>query len=310
MCRLGFPQYGMRATHVICICLSLRTLSRKVSNLLVWLDSGTNVSTDIFNCCNMLDLSSSFSCRRSSRKVMLACRFNTVGVSDAISMGTDGMSYSLQSRDLIADSIETTMAAQWYDGNVSIPGCDKNMPGTVIAMARLNRPAIMIYGGTIKPGYSQITSDPIDIVSAFQSYGTLNWCQTVSNSYQKGIAAKRLLELLCCRPGSISLQDSSKDSGVAVPQAWILLTSNDCCIPHNEHECFVLLHAGARYLLRAVKASNPCSIIRRSQSEPMVQVPMPTTCSQKSNDKMWWEMPVLGLEPAEGCTLPTPWPQP
>ena len=97
-------------------------------------------------------------------------RFNTVGVSDAISMGTDGMSYSLQSRDLIADSIETTMGAQWYDANVSIPGCDKNMPGTIIAMGRLNRPAIMIYGGTIKPGYSQMTSDTIDIVSAFQSY--------------------------------------------------------------------------------------------------------------------------------------------
>lgn len=81
------------------------------------------------------------------------------------------MSYSLQSRDLIADSIETTMGAQWYDANVSLPGCDKNMPGTIIAMGRLNRPAIMVYGGTIKPGYSELTDDPIDIVSAFQSYG-------------------------------------------------------------------------------------------------------------------------------------------
>lgn len=81
------------------------------------------------------------------------------------------MSYSLQSRDLIADSIETTMGAQWYDANVSIPGCDKNMPGTIIAMGRLNRPSLMIYGGTIKPGYSQLSDDPIDIVSAFQSYG-------------------------------------------------------------------------------------------------------------------------------------------
>jgi len=98
-----------------------------------------------------------------------------VGVSDGISMGTDGMSYSLQSRDLIADSIETVMGGQWYDANVSIPGCDKNMPGVIIAMGRLNRPAIMVYGGTIKPGYSQMTSDPIDIVSAFQSYGALLW---------------------------------------------------------------------------------------------------------------------------------------
>ena len=92
-------------------------------------------------------------------------------VSDGISMGTDGMSYSLQSRDLIADSVETVMGAQWYDANVSIPGCDKNMPGVIIAMGRLNRPSIMVYGGTIKPGYSQIDQEPLDIVSAFQSYG-------------------------------------------------------------------------------------------------------------------------------------------
>src|SRR6202034_2032505 len=87
---------------------------------------------------------------------MVGLRFNTIGVSDGISMGTDGMSYSLQSRDLIADSIETVMAAQWYDALVAIPGCDKNMPGCVMAMARLNRPAIMIYGGTIHAGCATI----------------------------------------------------------------------------------------------------------------------------------------------------------
>ncbi|MGR8921134.1 MAG: dihydroxy-acid dehydratase [Gammaproteobacteria bacterium] len=101
---------------------------------------------------------------------MVGMRFNTVGVSDGISMGTRGMSYSLQSRELIADSIETIMGGQWYDANVSIPGCDKNMPGCLIAMARLNRPALMVYGGTIKPGHSR-TGEPLDIVSAFQSYG-------------------------------------------------------------------------------------------------------------------------------------------
>nr|VFK47895.1 MAG: dihydroxy-acid dehydratase [Candidatus Kentron sp. TC]VFK51632.1 MAG: dihydroxy-acid dehydratase [Candidatus Kentron sp. TC]VFK63582.1 MAG: dihydroxy-acid dehydratase [Candidatus Kentron sp. TC] len=100
---------------------------------------------------------------------LVGMRFNTIGVSDGISMGTEGMSYSLQSRDLIADSIETVMAAQWYDANISIPGCDKNMPGCVMAMGRLNRPSLMIYGGTIKPGY--LGSRPLDIVSAFQSYG-------------------------------------------------------------------------------------------------------------------------------------------
>ncbi|MGY8813936.1 MAG: dihydroxy-acid dehydratase [Gammaproteobacteria bacterium] len=100
---------------------------------------------------------------------LIGMRFNTIGVSDGISMGTDGMSYSLQSRDLIADSIETVMGAQWYDANISIPGCDKNMPGTIMAMARINRPSLMIYGGTIKPGIRD--GQKIDIISAFQSYG-------------------------------------------------------------------------------------------------------------------------------------------
>jgi dihydroxy-acid dehydratase len=101
---------------------------------------------------------------------MVGMRFNTIGVSDGISMGTDGMSYSLQSRDLIADSIETVMCAQWYDANISLPGCDKNMPGCIIAMGRLNRPALMVYGGTIKPGCG-LKGEKLDIVSAFQSYG-------------------------------------------------------------------------------------------------------------------------------------------
>jgi dihydroxy-acid dehydratase len=100
---------------------------------------------------------------------MIGMRFNTIGVSDGISMGTEGMSYSLQSRDLIADSIETVMSAQWYDANISIPGCDKNMPGCLMAMGRLNRPALMIYGGTIRAGHHGDLK--LDIVSAFQSYG-------------------------------------------------------------------------------------------------------------------------------------------
>ena len=101
---------------------------------------------------------------------LIGFRFNTVGVSDGISMGTRGMSYSLQSRDLIADSIETVTCGQWYDANVSIPGCDKNMPGVMMAIGRMNRPALMVYGGTIRAG--RISGDkPIDIVNAFQSYG-------------------------------------------------------------------------------------------------------------------------------------------
>ncbi len=100
---------------------------------------------------------------------MVGMRFNTIGVSDGISMGTDGMSFSLQSRDLIADSIETIMGAQWYDALITLPGCDKNMPGCLMAMGRLNRPSIMVYGGTIKPG--SYRDEKLDIVSAFQCYG-------------------------------------------------------------------------------------------------------------------------------------------
>lgn len=100
---------------------------------------------------------------------LVGMRFNTIGVSDGLSMGTEGMSYSLQSRDLIADSIETVMGAQWYDGCIAIPGCDKNMPGCIMAMGRLNRPSLMIYGGTIQPGH--LDDQTLDIVSAFQCYG-------------------------------------------------------------------------------------------------------------------------------------------
>ncbi|XP_010243972.1 PREDICTED: dihydroxy-acid dehydratase, chloroplastic [Nelumbo nucifera] len=122
------------------------------------------------NTCNMHLLRLAEAAKEGVREAgMVGFRFNTIGVSDAISMGTRGMCYSLQSRDLIADSIETVMSAQWYDGNISIPGCDKNMPGTIMAMGRLNRPSIMVYGGTIKPGHFQ--GHTYDIVSAFQCYG-------------------------------------------------------------------------------------------------------------------------------------------
>lgn len=103
---------------------------------------------------------------------LIPYQFNTIGVSDGISMGTKGMRYSLQSRDLIADSIETVMGGQWYDANISIPGCDKNLPGVIMAMGRVNRPSIMVYGGTIKPGCAATQNNAdIDIVSAFQAYG-------------------------------------------------------------------------------------------------------------------------------------------
>jgi len=102
---------------------------------------------------------------------MVGLIFHTLGVSDGISMGTEGMNYSLQSRDLIADSIETVTKAMWYDANISVVGCDKNMPGALIAMARFNRPSIMVYGGTISPGQHPKDGRPLDLVSAFEAYG-------------------------------------------------------------------------------------------------------------------------------------------
>ncbi len=95
--------------------------------------------------------------------------FNTIGVSDGMSNGTDGMRYSLVSRDVIADSIEAICGAQYYDGVIALPGCDKNMPGTLIAMGRLNRPSIMVYGGTIAPGCYK--GESLNIVSAFEALG-------------------------------------------------------------------------------------------------------------------------------------------
>ena len=120
---------------------------------------------------------------------MVGLRFNTIGVSDGISMGTDGMSFSLQSRDLIADSIETVMGAQWYDANISIPGCDKNMPGCLIAMGRLNRPSLMVYGGTIYAGHQD--GQKLDIISAFPKLRSVSFPQ----HHQRAAAEHRATRL-------------------------------------------------------------------------------------------------------------------
>ncbi|MEM7108331.1 MAG: dihydroxy-acid dehydratase [Bacteroidota bacterium] len=104
-----------------------------------------------------------------NKEEIIGLIFNTIGVSDAISMGTPGMRYSLPSRDLIADSIETVVHAQAYDGLIPVVGCDKNMPGAMIAMGRLNRPAILVYGGTIAPGC--YANKKLDVVSAFEALG-------------------------------------------------------------------------------------------------------------------------------------------
>eukprot|EP00922_Rhytidocystis_sp_ex-Travisia-forbesii_P001783 GHVS01002514.1.p1 GENE.GHVS01002514.1~~GHVS01002514.1.p1 ORF type:complete len:487 (+),score=62.74 GHVS01002514.1:105-1565(+) len=123
---------------------------------------------------------------------MVGYCFSTVGVSDGISMGTGGMSYSLQSRDLIADSVETVMCGQWYDGFVAIGACDKNIPGMVMGMVRVNRPALFLYGGTTSPG--KLHGQDLDIVSAFQAYG----------EYLSGSISEGMRESIVCHacPGA------------------------------------------------------------------------------------------------------------
>ncbi|VEU20781.1 DEKNAAC101707 [Brettanomyces naardenensis] len=126
------------------------------------------------NPCNMHLMGLNNWCKESVEKAGLkGMQFNTIGVSDGMSMGTTGMRYSLQSREVIADSFETITQGQHYDANIGIPGCDKNMPGVLMAFARHNRPSIMVYGGTIQPGHGTCSGvpDKLDIVSAFQSYG-------------------------------------------------------------------------------------------------------------------------------------------
>ena len=118
---------------------------------------------------------------------LVGMRFNTIGVSDGTTNGTSGMAYSLQSRDIISDSIETVVSAQFYDGLIAIPGCDKNMPGCVIAMARVNRPSIMVYGGSIKPGHHK--GEKLDIISAFQAYGEF-LVETITDEDRQEIVEK------------------------------------------------------------------------------------------------------------------------
>ena len=185
------------------------------------------------NTCNMhlLDLAAKVK-EGVDAQDLVGMRFNTVGVSDAISMGTEGMSFSLQSRDLIADSIETIMSAQWYDANISIPGCDKNMPGCIMAMGRLNRPSLMIYGGTIKPGYHN--GDKVDIISAFQSYG-----EFISGRIDDGDRSA-IVRSACPGPGACGGMYTANTMASAIEALGMSLpysSSTPAVDPHKLEEC-------------------------------------------------------------------------
>ncbi|KAL1956733.1 hypothetical protein VTO42DRAFT_6883 [Malbranchea cinnamomea] len=124
------------------------------------------------NPCNMhlLDLAKTVK-KAVTDKDMLGWQYNTIGVSDAITMGSEGMRFSLQSREIIADSIETVTCAQYHDACIAIPGCDKNMPGCIMAMGRHNRPSLMIYGGTIQSGFSKLLRKPVNVATCFEAAG-------------------------------------------------------------------------------------------------------------------------------------------
>ena len=201
-----------------------------------------------------------------SESDLVGMRFNTIGVSDGSSMGTEGMSYSLQSRDLIADSIETVMGGQWYDGLVTLPGCDKNMPGCVMAMARVNRPALMVYGGTIQPGC--LGDRKLDIVSAFQSYGQY-LAESISDEERQEIVQKS-----CPGAGACGGMYTANTMASAI-EAMGLSLPYSASIPATDPDKLDECHrAGAaiRHLLE--QDIKPCDIITRQSLENAMAVVM------------------------------------
>ncbi|KAI7863967.1 dihydroxy-acid dehydratase [Spinellus fusiger] len=191
---------------------------------------------------------------------LIGYRFNTIGVSDGMSMGTRGMSYSLQSRDLIADSIETVMSGQWYDANISIPGCDKNMPGCLMAMGRVNRPSLMVYGGTIKPGKS-CSGETLDIVSAFQAYG-----EYVAGSIDKD-RWYDVIRHACPGPGACggmytanTMASAAEAMGMTLPYS----SSTPATYPEKLQEC---REAGAAIRVLLEKDIKPRDIMTRAAFE-------------------------------------------
>ncbi len=190
---------------------------------------------------------------------LIGMRFNTIGVSDGISNGTDGMSYSLQSRDIIADSIETVMAAQWYDANISIPGCDKNMPGCLIAMGRLNRPSLMVYGGTIKPGHHK--EQKLDIISAFQAYGEFI-AGSINDDERMQVVKKS-----CPGPGACGGMYTANTMASAIEALGMSLPYSSCTPavdPGKEEEC---LRAGEAIKTLLEKDIKPRDIMTREAFE-------------------------------------------
>ena len=220
------------------------------------------------NPCNMHlnDLATTVRDSVNATEGLLGLRFYTIGVSDGISMGTDGMRYSLVSRDVIADSIETNAGAQYYDGLIAIPGCDKNMPGAVMAMGRLNRPSIMLYGGTIAHGHYK--GEDLNIVSAFEALG-----QKIAGNLSEG-DFKGIVQHACPGAGACGGMYTANTMASAIEALGMSLpfsSSNPALSEDKQKECAA---AGAAIRVLLEKNITPKAIMTREAFENAITVVM------------------------------------
>src|ERR1051326_5044547 len=185
--------------------------------------------------------------------------FNTIGVSGGISNGTEGMRYSLVSRDIIADSIEAVCGAQYYDAVIALPGCDKNMPGSIIAMGRLNRPAIMVYGGTIAPGHYK--GQDLNIVSAFEALGQ-KIAGNLSDADFKGIVQHSCPGAGAC--GGMYTANTMSSAIEALGMSLPNSSSNPALSEDKQKECEAI---GAAIKLLLEKDIKPRDIMTRNAFE-------------------------------------------
>lgn len=192
--------------------------------------------------------------------------FNTIGVSDGMSNGTDGMRYSLVSRDIIADSIEAVCGAQYYDGVIALPGCDKNMPGSIIAMGRLNRPAIMVYGGTIAPGHYK--GQDLNIVSAFEALGQ-KLAGNLDEADFKGIVKHACPGAGAC--GGMYTANTMASAIEALGMSLPYSSSNPALSEEKHQEC---LEAGKAIRLLLEKDIKPRDIMTRKAFENAITLVM------------------------------------
>jgi dihydroxy-acid dehydratase len=220
------------------------------------------------NPCNMHlnDLATEVKKSVNATEVLLGLRFYTIGVSDGISMGTDGMRYSLVSRDVIADSIETNAGAQYYDAIIGIPGCDKNMPGTVMAMGRLNRPSIMLYGGTIAHGHYK--GEDLNIVSAFEALGQ-KIAGNLSEADFKGIVQHSCPGAGAC--GGMYTANTMASAIEALGMSLPYSSSNPALSAEKQKECAAIGEAIKVLLAKDIK---PKDIMTRKAFENAITIIM------------------------------------